>query len=139
MWSWQRRRVAISFLSGFCVSFGSGEPLDTLALLERANPGMPASTRQQAEEEERAATVAALEKAQGEAEQVVAAEQSAHDALEAERVAREEAEKAREALEKRLSALEASEASGSEGEEEASFLSGFCEIVNMRGTSEILV
>lgn len=60
---------------------------------------MPASTRQQAEEEERAATAAALEEAQGQAEQAVAAEQSAHDALVAEWAAREEADKAREALE----------------------------------------
>ena len=105
--------MAISFLSGFCVSFGSGEPLDTLVLSERANPGMPA-TRQQAEEEERAATAVALEEAQGQAEQAAAAEQAARDALELEKVAREEAEKAREALEKRLAELEVSEASGNE-------------------------
>ena len=55
-------------LSGFCISFGSFEPLDILALFERANPGrMPTATRQQADEEERAATAAALGKAQGQA------------------------------------------------------------------------
>eukprot|EP01043_Picozoa_sp_COSAG02_P054039 COSAG02_NODE_6059_length_3835_cov_3.790290_2_plen_114_part_00 len=44
---------------------------------------MPASTRQQAEEEERAATAVALEEAQGQAEQAAAAERAARDALEA--------------------------------------------------------
>ena len=41
------------------------------------DPGMPASTRQQAEEEERAATAVALEEAQGQAEQAAAAERAA--------------------------------------------------------------
>ena len=54
-----------------------------------------ASTRQHAEEEERTATAAALEAAEGQAEQAAAAELAARDALELERVAREEAEKAR--------------------------------------------
>ena len=79
---------------------------------------MPAATRQQADDEERAATAVALGEAQGQAEQVVAAEQAAKDALELEWLAREEAEKAREALEARLAALEAGEASASEEEEE---------------------
>ncbi len=57
------------FLSGFCISFGLVEPLDIFALSVRANPGMPISTRQQAEEEERAATAVALREAQGQAEQ----------------------------------------------------------------------
>ena len=52
-------------LSGFCISFGSFEPLDILAPFGRANPGrMPTATRQQADDEERAATTAALEEAQ---------------------------------------------------------------------------
>ena len=71
-----------SSLSGFCISSGSDEPLDIPALSGRANPGMPA-TRQQAEEEERAATAVALEEAQGQAEQAAAAERAARDALEA--------------------------------------------------------
>ena len=45
---------------------------------------MPAATRQQADDEERAATAVALGEAQGQAEQVVAAEQAAKDALELE-------------------------------------------------------
>jgi hypothetical protein len=32
------------FLSGFCISFGSLEPLDILALFERANPGRDADS-----------------------------------------------------------------------------------------------
>ena len=86
---------------------------------------MPAATRQQADDEERAATAVALGEAQEQAEQAAAAEQAAKDALELERLAREEAEKAREALEGRLAALEASEESAGEEEVEA-FLSGFC-------------
>ena len=114
--SWGTSAPALVFsLSGFCISFGSFEPLDILALFERANPGrMPTATRQQADDEERAATAAALGAAQGQAEQVAAAEQAAKEALELERIAREEAEKAREALEERLAELEASEASASE-------------------------
>ena len=49
---------------------------------------MPAATRQQADDEERAATAVALGEAQGQAEQAVAAEQAAKDALELERLAR---------------------------------------------------
>ena len=67
---------------------------------------MPASTRQQSEAEERAATAAALEAAEEQAAQAAAAEQAAQDALGLERVAREEAEKAQAALEKRLAELE---------------------------------
>eukprot|EP01043_Picozoa_sp_COSAG02_P005506 COSAG02_NODE_150_length_33596_cov_61.953966_2_plen_120_part_00 len=80
---------------------------------------MPAATRQQADEEERVATVVALGEAQGQAEQVAAAEQAAKDALELEWLAREEAEKAWEALEARLAALEAGEASASDEDAEA--------------------
>ena len=67
---------------------------------------MPASTRQQSEAEERAATSAALEAAEEQAAQAAAAEQAAQDALGLERLAREEAEKAQAALEKRLAELE---------------------------------
>ena len=42
---------------------------------------MPTSTRQHAEDEERAATAVALEEAQGQAEQAAAAEWAARDAL----------------------------------------------------------
>ena len=42
---------------------------------------MPAPTRQQAEDEERAATAVAREEAQGQAEQAAAAERAARDAL----------------------------------------------------------
>ena len=48
---------------------------------------MPASTRQQSEAEERAATAAALEAAEEQAAQAAAAEQAAQDALGLERVA----------------------------------------------------
>ena len=74
------------------------------SLSAQTQEGMPAATRQQVDEEERAATAVALGEAQGQAEQAVAAEQAAKDALELERVAREEAEKAGEALEVRLAA-----------------------------------
>ncbi len=53
------------FLSGFCISFGPVEPLGIFALSGRTDPGMPTSTRQQAEKEERAAMVVALGEAQG--------------------------------------------------------------------------
>ena len=75
------------------------------SLSAQTQEGIPAATRQQADDEERAATAVALGEAQGQAEQAVAAEQAAKDALELERLAREEAEKAREALEARLAAL----------------------------------
>ena len=78
---------------------------------------MPASTRQQSEAEERAATSAALEAAEEQAAQAAAAEQAAQDALGLERLAREEAEKAQAALEKRLAELESGfESAGSEEE-----------------------
>ena len=78
---------------------------------------MPASTRQQSEAEERAATSAALEAAEEQAAQAAAAEQAAQDALGLERLAREEAEKAQAALEKRLAELEGGfESAGSEEE-----------------------
>ena len=63
---------------------------------------MPASTRQQSEAEERAATSAALEAAEEQAAQAAAAEQAAQDALGLERLAREEAEKAQAALRPRI-------------------------------------
>ena len=59
---------AVLLFSAFFASFGCAEPLDTVALPERANPGMPA-TRQQKEEEEKAETVVAFEGAQGQAQQ----------------------------------------------------------------------
>ena len=78
---------------------------------------MPASTRQQSEAEERAATAAALEAAEEQAAQAAAAERAAQDALGLERLAREEAEKAQAALEKRLAELESGfESAGSEEE-----------------------
>ncbi len=89
--SWTLRRVRFSFLSGCCISFGSVEPLDILALSERANPGMPTSTRQHVEDEEGAARAVALEEAPGtqaQAEQVAAAEQATRDALGLEQAAR---------------------------------------------------
>ena len=47
------------------------------SLSAQTQEGMPASTRQQADEEERAATAVALGEAQGQAEQAAAAEQAA--------------------------------------------------------------
>ena len=72
------------FLSGFCISFSPVEPLGIFALFGRADPGMPTSTRQHVEDEERAARAVALEEAQGtqgQAEQAAAAEQATRDAL----------------------------------------------------------
>eukprot|EP01046_Picozoa_sp_COSAG06_P032886 COSAG06_NODE_3318_length_5510_cov_54.390622_2_plen_216_part_00 len=80
---------------------------------------MPASTRQQSEAEERAATSAALEAAEEQAAQAAAAEQAAQDALGLERLAREEAEKAQAALEKRLAELESGFESAASEEEAA--------------------
>jgi hypothetical protein len=77
---WRRRAAALS-LSGFCLSFGSPEPLDRPAPFGRANPGMPTSTRQQSEAEERVATSAALSAAEEQVAQAAAAEQSAQEAL----------------------------------------------------------
>ena len=87
--AWGRVRSAVgsgggSPLSpaGFRISSGSDEPLDILAPSGRATQEkMPAATRQQADEEERAATAVALEEARGQAEQASAAEQLARDAL----------------------------------------------------------
>ena len=75
------RRAAALSLSGFCLSFGSPEPLDRPAPFGRANPGMPASTRQQSEVEERVATSAALSAAEEQAAQAAAVEQAAQEAL----------------------------------------------------------